>query len=139
MFISKILKYSFLYLISVLIMTVFLYLTGILCLFFEIFNEYIFGCFLGVLHSIIILLSGNKLINKIKISFKHYLLCTTFIPALFFDVSSVIFLSSKIEISVLDSAISEILYYFVFMGIAFSITSIVVATIELFKFLKNCN
>ena len=130
-------KYLLLFLISVVIMTIILYLTGTICLLFGIFNEYIFGCFLGVLHSIIIYLSGYKLINKIKISFKLYLFFTTFFPALLFNACYVFLRNWNITSAILETNISEIIYYFTFMSFAFSVASIAVTLIVLLRLLTN--
>lgn len=135
MFINKLLKCLGLFLISIVFLTIILYLTAIVCLTFEIFNEYVLCCFLGILYSIIVLLSGIKLINKIRISFKFYLLFTTFLPALIFDVSYIFLRSSNRTVSIFDGNISEIMYYFTFMCFTFSVAAIVVAIIELLRFL----
>ena len=128
-------KYLLLFLISVVIMTIILYLTGTICLLFGIFNEYIFGCFLGVIHSIIILISGYKVINKIKIPFKPYLIFTTLIPALLFSTCYLFLCNLNVAPSILDANISEIIYYFMFMSFAFSVTTIAVTLIELLRLL----
>lgn len=130
-------KYLLLFLISVVIMTIILYLTGTICLLFGIFNEYIFGCFLGVLHSIIIFILQCKIINKIKISFKLYLIFTTLLPALIFDTCYVLMLNSNAASSILNANISEILYFFMFMSCAFSISTITIILIKSFRFLIN--
>ena len=130
-------KCLLLFLISVVIMTIILYLTGTICLLFGIFNEYIFGCFLGVIHSIIILISGYKVINKIKIPFKPYLIFTTLLPALIFDTCYVLMLNSNAASSILNANISEILYFFMFMSCAFSISTITIILIKSFRFLIN--
>ena len=128
-------KYLLLFLISVVIMTIILYLTGTICLLFGIFNEYIFGCFLGVIHSIIILISGYKVINKIKIPFKPYLIFTTLIPALLFSTCYLFLCNLNVAPSILDANISEIIYYFMFMSFAFSVTTMAVTLIELLRLL----
>ena len=130
-------KCLLLFLISVVIMTIILYLTGTICLLFGIFNEYIFGCFLGVLHSIIIFILQCKIINKIKISFKLYLIFTTLLPALIFDTCYVLMLNSNAASSILNANISEILYFFMFMSCAFSISTITIILIKSFRFLIN--
>ncbi len=130
-------KCLLLFLISVVIMTIILYLTGTICLLFGIFNEYIFGCFLGVIHSIIILISGYKVINKIKIPFKPYLIFTTLLPALIFDTCYVLMLNSNAASSILNANISEKLYFFMFMSCAFSISTITIILIKSFRFLIN--
>ena len=130
-------KYLLQFLISVVIMTIILYLTGTICLLFGIFNEYIFGCFLGVLHSIIIFILQCKIINKIKISFKLYLIFTTLLPALIFDTCYVLMLNSNAASSILNANISEILYFFMFMSCAFSISTITIILIKSFRFLIN--
>lgn len=137
MFIIKLFKCLALFLISGLILTIILYFTGAICLLFGIFNEYIFGCFLGVLHSIIIYLSGYKLINKIKISFKLYLFFTTFFPALLFNACYVFLRNWNITSSILETNISEIMYYFIFMSFAFSVASIAVTLIVLLRLLTS--
>ena len=133
----KSVKYLLLFLISVVIMTIILYHTGTICLLFGIFNEYIFGCFLGVLHSIIIFILQCKIINKIKISFKLYLIFTTLLPALIFDTCYVLMLNSNAASSILNANISEILYFFMFMSCAFSISTITIILIKSFRFLIN--
>ena len=120
MLVVKLFKCLSLFLISVVIMTIILYLTGAICLLFGIFNEYIFGCFLGMLHSIIVFLSEHKMINKLKISFKLYLIFTTIIPALLFNACYVFLHNSNVTSSILDTNISAIIYYFLFMSFAFS-------------------
>ena len=115
MLVVKLFKCLSMFLISVVIMTIILYLTGTICLLFGIFNEYIFGCFLGVIHSIIILISGYKVINKIKIPFKPYLIFTTLIPALLFSTCYLFLCNLNVAPSILDANISEIIYYFMFM------------------------
>lgn len=137
MCVVKSFKCLLLFLISVVIMTIILYLTGTICLLFGIFNEYIFGCFLGVIHSIIILISGYKVINKIKIPFKPYLIFTTLLPALIFDTCYVLMLNSNAASSILNANISEILYFFMFMSCAFSISTITIILIKSFRFLIN--
>lgn len=137
MLVVKLFKCLSMFLISVVIMTIIFYLTGTICLLFGIFNEYIFGCFLGVLHSIIIYLSGYKLINKIKISFKLYLFFTTFFPALLFNACYVFLRNWYITSSILETNISEILYYFIFMSFAFSVASIAVTLIVLLRLLTS--
>lgn len=131
----KLFKCLSMFLISVVIMTIILYLTGAICLLFGIFNEYIFGCFLGVLHSIIVFIFGYKAINKIKIPFKPYLIFTTLIPALLFNTCYVFLRNSNMVSSILDANISEIIYYFIFMSFAFSVTTIAVTLIELLRLL----
>lgn len=116
-------------------MTIILYLTGTICLLLGIFNEYIFGCFLGVIHSIIILISGYKVINKIKIPFKPYLIFTTLIPALLFSTCYLFLCNLNVAPSILDANISKIIYYFMFMSFAFSVTTIAVTLIELLRLL----
>lgn len=135
MLVVKLFKCLSLFLISVVIMTIILYLTGTICLLFGIFNEYIFGCFLGVIHSIIILISGYKVINKIKIPFKPYLIFTTLIPALLFSTCYLFLCNLNVAPSILDANISEIIYYFMFMSFAFSVTTIAVTLIELLRLL----
>ncbi len=135
MLVVKLFKCLSMFLISVVIMTIILYLTGTICLLFEIFNEYIFGCFLGVIHSIIILISGYKVINKIKIPFKPYLIFTTLIPALLFSTCYLFLCNLNVSPSILDANISEIIYYFMFMSFAFSVTTIAVTLIELLRLL----
>ena len=135
MLVVKLFKCLSMFLISVVIMTIILYLTGILWLFFGIFNEYIFGCFLGVIHSIIILISGYKVINKIKIPFKPYLIFTTLIPALLFSTCYLFLCNLNVAPSILDANISEMIYYFMFMSFAFSVTTIAVTLIELLRLL----
>lgn len=135
MLVVKLFKCLSLFLISVVIMTIILYLTGAICLLFGIFNEYIFGCFLGMLHFIIVFLSGHKMINKLKISFKLYLIFTTIIPALLFNACYVFLHNSNVTSSILDTNISEIIYYFMFMSFAFSVTTIAVTLIELLRLL----
>ena len=137
MFIIKLFKCLAIFLISGLILTIILYVTAAICLLFGIFNEYIFGCFLGVLHSIIIYLSGYKLINKIKISFKLYLFFTTFFPALLFNACYVFLRNWNITSGILETNISEIMYYFIFMSFAFSVASIAVTLIVLLRLLTN--
>ena len=137
MLVVKLFKCLSMFLISVVIMTIILYLTGTICLLFGIFNEYIFGCFLGVIHSIIILISGYKLINKIKISFKLYLFFTTFFPALLFNACYVFLRNWNITSSILETNISEIMYYFIFMSFAFSVASIAVTLIVLLRLLTS--
>ncbi len=136
MLVVKLFKCLSLFLISVVIMTIILYLTGAICLLFGIFNEYIFGCFLGMLHSIIVFLSGHKMINKLKIPFKLYLIFTTIIPALLFNACYGFLYNSNLTSSILDTNISEIIYYFLFMSFAFSVTTIAVTLIELLRLLK---
>lgn len=135
MLVVKLFKCLSLFLISVIIMTIILYLTGAVCLLFGIFNEYIFGCFLGVLHSIIIFISGYKAINKIEIPFKLYLIFTTLIPALLFNACYVFLRNLNVASSMLDANISEIIYYFMFMSFAFSVATIAVTLIELLRLL----
>lgn len=135
MLVVKLFKCLSLFLISVVIMTIILYLTGAICLLFGIFNEYIFGCFLGMLHSIIVFLSEHKMINKLKISFKLYLIFTTIIPALLFNACYVFLHNSNVTSSILDTNISAIIYYFLFMSFAFSVTTIAVTLIELLRLL----
>ena len=135
MLVVKLFKCISMFLISVVIMTIILYLTGTICLLFGIFNEYIFGCFLGVIHSIIILISGYKVINKIKIPFKPYLIFTTLIPALLFSTCYLFLCNLNVAPSILDANISEIIYYFMFMSFAFSVTTIAVTLIELLRLL----
>lgn len=135
MIVVKLFKCLSMFLISVVIMTIILYLTGTICLLFGIFNEYIFGCFLGVIHSIIILISGYKVINKIKIPFKPYLIFTTLIPALLFSTCYLFLCNLNVAPSILDANISEIIYYFMFMSFAFSVTTIAVTLIELLRLL----
>ena len=137
MLVVKLFKCLSMFLISVVIMTIILYLTGTICLLFGIFNEYIFGCFLGVLHSIIIFILQCKIINKIKISFKLYLIFTTLLPALIFDTCYVLMLNSNAASSILNANISEILYFFMFMSCAFSISTITIILIKSFRFLIN--
>ena len=135
MLVVKLFKCLSMFLISVVIMTIILYLTGTICLLFGIFNEYIFGCFLGVIHSIIILISGYKVINKIKIPFKPYLSFTTLIPALLFSTCYLFLCNLNVAPSILDANISEIIYYFMFMSFAFSVTTMAVTLIELLRLL----
>ena len=135
MLVVKLFKCLSMFLISVVIMTIILYLTGTICLLFGIFNEYIFGCFLGVIHSIIILILGYKVINKIKIPFKPYLIFTTLIPALLFSTCYLFLCNLNVAPSILDANISEIIYYFMFMSFAFSVTTIAVTLIELLRLL----
>lgn len=135
MLVVKLFKCISMFLISVVIMTIILYLTGTICLLFGIFNEYIFGCFLGVIHSIIILISGYKVINKIKIPFKPYLIFTTLIPALLFSTCYLFLCNLNVAPSILDANISEIIYYFMFMSFAFSVTTMAVTLIELLRLL----
>ena len=135
MLVVKLFKCLSMFLISVVIMTIILYLTGTICLLFGIFNEYIFGCFLGVIHSIIILISGYKVINKIKIPFKPYLIFTTLIPALLFSTCYLFLCNLNVAPSILDADISEIIYYFMFMSFAFSVTTMAVTLIELLRLL----
>ena len=135
MLVVKLFKCLSMFLISVVIMTIILYLTGTICLLFGIFNEYIFGCFLGVIHSIIILISGYKVINKIKIPFKPYLIFTTLIPALLFSTCYLFLCNLNVAPSILDANISEIIYYFMFMSFAFSVTTIAVTLTELLRLL----
>ena len=135
MLVVKLFKCLSMFLISVVIMTIILYLTGTICLLFGIFNEYIFGCFLGVIHSIIIIISGYKVINKIKIPFKPYLIFTTLIPALLFSTCYLFLCNLNVAPSILDANISEIIYYFMFMSFAFSVTTIAVTLIELLRLL----
>lgn len=135
MLVVKLFKCLSMFLISVVIMTIILYLTGTICLLFGIFNEYIFGCFLGVIHSIIILILGNKAINKIKIPFKPYLIFTTLIPALLFGTCYLFLCNLNVAPSILDANISEIIYYFMFMSFAFSVATIAVTLIELLRLL----
>ena len=135
MLVVKLFKCLSMFLISVVIMTIILYLTGTICLLFGIFNEYIFGCFLGVIHSIIILISGYKVINKIKIPFKPYLIFTTLIPALLFSTCYLFLCNLNVAPSILDANISEIIYYFMFMSFGFSVTTMAVTFIELLRLL----
>lgn len=135
MLVVKLFKCLSMFLISVVIMTIILYLTGTICLLFGIFNEHIFGCFLGVIHSIIILISGYKVINKIKIPFKPYLIFSTLIPALLFSTCYLFLCNLNVAPSILDANISEIIYYFMFMSFAFSVTTIAVTLIELLRLL----
>ncbi len=137
MLVVKSFKCLVLFLISVVILTIILYLTGAICLLFEIFNKFIFGCFLGVLHSIIIFISECKMINKIKISFRLYLIFTTLLPALIFDTCYVFLLNSNAASSILNTNISEILYYFMFMSCAFSVSTITIILIKSFRLLIN--
>lgn len=135
MSVVKLFKCLALSLISVAILTIILYLTGAICLLLGIFNEYVFGCFLGVMYSIIIFISKHKVINKIEIPVKIYLIFTTLIPALVFNACYVFLRNSNMTESILQVDISNITYYFIFMSFAFSVTTIAVTVIELLRLL----
>lgn len=137
MFFKNMLKCIALFLISVVIMSIILYSTGVVCLIFGVFNEYIFGCFLGVVYSAIILWIRNKKINKFKISNKLYLISTTLTPAIFFITCCVFLHNSNTMSSILNTNLSELMYYFIFMSFAFSVATIIVTIIELLHFLVN--
>jgi hypothetical protein len=74
-------------------------------------------------------------INKIKIPFKPYLIFTTLIPALLFSTCYLFLCNLNVAPSILDANISEIIYYFMFMSFAFSVTTIAVTLIELLRLL----
>lgn len=133
MFFGKLLKCIALFLIGVVIMSTILYFTGVVCLIIGIFNEYIFGCFLGAVYSAIILLLRNKTTTKLKISNKLYLIFTTLIPSLGFSICYLFLHNFYVESSILDVGISEIIYYLIFTGFAFLLATIIVTIIELLR------
>ena len=135
MFFKNMLKCIALFLISVVIMSIILYSTGVVCLIFGVFNEYIFGCFLSVVYSAIILWVRNKKVHKFKISNKLYLIFTTLIPALVCHMCYVFLYNSDPTLGILDIEMSEKIYYFLFTGYAFFFATIIVTIIELLRLL----
>lgn len=135
--ISKFLKPFGLFFSSIGFLTVILYLTVMICSLLGFFEEYIFCVFLGVFHSIVVLLLLKNITCKIAMSRNFYLLFTTFMPALIFDIICISFLNSNNTVSILDIGKSEIRYYFIFMSIAFSLSSIIIVIVKIFMLLKS--
>ncbi len=135
MLVKKALKHSGLFLSSIIILTGILYLTVWVCSGFDGFNEHIFCCFLGVLFSVIVVFSENKLVSKFKLTKESYLLSTIFVPAVIYNVVYIIFRYSNNTGSLLDKNLSEISFYLIFMSYALAVASAVVALIKLIQLL----
>lgn len=138
--IKKVLRYSGLFLSSIILLTGILYLTVWGCSVLGIFNEHIFCCLLGVLFSVIVMFFENKLVSGFKLTKTIYLLSTVFVPAVIYNVVYIIFRYSNNAGSLLDKNLSEVSFYLIFMSYALAVASAIVALIKLTLFLiKNRN
>ncbi len=138
--IKKVLGYSVLFLSSIILLTGILYLTVWGCSVLGVFNEHIFCCLLGVLFSVIVMFSENKLVSGFKLTKTIYLLSTVFVPAVIYNVVYIIFRYSNNAGSLLDKDLSEVSFYLIFMSYALAVASAIVALIKLTLFLiKNRN
>lgn len=86
MFIKNSLKFLGLFFASIISLSVLTYLIAIACVSLYIHNEFVCIGLSGVLYSVIVLLTGYKLANKIKISNVVYFTATTLVPAIFCNV-----------------------------------------------------
>lgn len=138
--IKKVLRYSGLFLSSIILLTGILYLTVWGCSVLGVFNEHIFCCLLGVLFSVIVMFFENKLVSGFKLTKTIYLLSTVFVPTVIYNVVYIIFRYSNNAGSLLDKNLSEISFYLIFMSYALAVASAIVALIKLTLFLiKNRN
>ena len=134
---SRLFKYSCLFLASIASFTCILYLTAIAVADFDVFNEHIFCCSLGVVFSVILMLFKSKLVGKLEISNKAYFLFTLFVPAVVFDTFYILYYSLNNTVSIFDTSKSKILFYLIFMGYTLTVAAIIVVTVELIKLLKK--
>lgn len=138
--IKKVLRYSGLFLSSIILLTGILYLTVWSCSVLGVFNEHIFCCLLGVLFSVIVMFFENKLVSGFKLTKTIYLLSTVFVPTVIYNVVYIIFRYSNNAGSLLDKNLSEVSFYLIFMSYALAVASAIVALIKLALFLiKNRN
>lgn len=138
--IKKVLRYSGLFLSSIILLTGILYLTVWGCSVLGVFNEHIFCCLLGVLFSVIVMFFENKLVSGFKLTKTIYLLSTVFVPTVIYNVVYIIFRYSNNAGSLLDKNLSEVSFYLIFMSYALAVASAIVALIKLTLFLiKNRN
>ena len=138
--IKKVLRYSGLFLSSIILLTGILYLTVWGCSVLGVFNEHIFCCLLGVLFSVIVMFFENKLVSRFKLTKTIYLLSTVFVPTVIYNVVYIIFRYSNNAGSLLDKNLSEVSFYLIFMSYALAVASAIVALIKLTLFLmKNRN
>ena len=138
--IKKVLRYSGLFLSSIILLTGILYLTVWGCSVLGVFNEHIFCCLLGVLFSVIVMFFENKLVSGFKLTKTIYLLSTVFVPTVVYNVVYIIFRYSNNAGSLLDKNLSEVSFYLIFMSYALAVASAIVALIKLTLFLmKNRN
>ncbi len=134
---SRLFKYLCLFLASIASFTCILYLTAIAVADFDVFNEHIFCCSLGVVFSVILILFKSRLVQKFEISNKAYFLFTLFVPAVVFDTFYILYYSLNNTVSLLDTSKSKVLFYLIFMGYTLTVASIIVVTVELIKLLKK--
>lgn len=138
--IKKVLRFSGLFLSSIILLTGILYLTVWGCSVLGVFNEHIFCCLLGVLFSVIVMFFENKLVPRFKLTKTIYLLSTVFVPTVIYNVVYIIFRYSNNAGSLLDKNLSEVSFYLIFMSYALAVASAIVALIKLTLFLmKNRN
>lgn len=133
--IKKVLRYSGVFLSSIILLTGILYLTVWGCSALGVFNEHIFCCFLGVLFSVVVIFLENKLVSRLKLTKKLYLLSTVFVPAVIYNMVCIIFRYSNNAGSLLDKNLSEISFYLIFMSYALAVASAVVVLIKLTQLL----
>lgn len=137
MSIKNSLKCLGLFLASTVFMTIIIYLTAIVFFAFNIHNEYIAFGFMSVLYSTIVLLFGYKLADRFKFTTVIYFIFTTLIPALLYNILYGVLFGSNTSISISSSAQAESIYFLIFMCIAFAISTVIVAIVELLRFLIN--
>ena len=135
MFTFKFLKGTGLILTGAVVMSAILYLGMAVSSAFGSFNEYILCGIFGAVYSIIVLLPRYEFALKLKVSMKLYLLCTTFVPALLFDLSCTLFHAFTGDISLFDKA-SELSFYLILISLAFTTAAVIVLAVELLRFFK---
>ena len=136
MFFKNLLKCIGLFLVSIVVMTIFYYSTVFVCMIIEVFNEYVFICYLGVVYSAVVLWARNKMIKKFKIFNKLYLIFTTLIPAIVCHLHYIFLSKAYSTLSMFDKNIMvEIIFDFLFIGYAFFLATIIVTIIELLRLL----
>lgn len=139
MLIKKALKITAISLISVIVLSCIFYLTVFLFTVFDFHNEYVLCGFLGILHSVIIVLSEKKIAGRVMISEKIYLFSATILPALAYYAVSFSVYAISAPTSIFDTAFGEVRLYLIFMSISLSVSCIAVCLLNLLiRFANLC-
>lgn len=93
-------------------------------------NEYILCGLLAVFYSVGFILSEKKIAAKINVSKKTYLFSALVLPMLLFDIVCVLYHIINKSAGILETGISAIGYYLIFMSVVLSASCIVVCLLK---------
>lgn len=93
-------------------------------------NEYLLCGLLAAFYSVGFILSEKKMAAKVNVSKKTYLFSALVLPMLLFDTVCVLYHITNKSASILETGISAIGYYLIFMSVILSASCIVVCLLK---------